>query len=226
MPPSTTRIEDPYHFLDLAFGYYMTGRALAVHGSGPSGPARRRRAHEADPSHIKWSYRLRLIVDTSASKACQTACVAFHDSFWVLAGTAAPVIALAAVLSAREVDDLGIGLQEERREWAKRRGHQLTRKKRPAVASPYDSAIFSATATYRIHMVNLILQTVVLGISLLSLADASNLISPLVAVACALAGMALLALGYTSVTVTNMSDPNRKSLLPDDRFTGKGDDTG
>jgi hypothetical protein len=26
MPPSTARIEDPYHFLDLAFGYYMTGR--------------------------------------------------------------------------------------------------------------------------------------------------------------------------------------------------------
>jgi hypothetical protein len=27
MPPGTTRIEDPYHFLDLAFGYYMTGRS-------------------------------------------------------------------------------------------------------------------------------------------------------------------------------------------------------
>jgi hypothetical protein len=26
MPPRTTRIEDPFHFLDLAFGYYMTGR--------------------------------------------------------------------------------------------------------------------------------------------------------------------------------------------------------
>jgi hypothetical protein len=27
MPQSTARIEDPRHFLDLAFGYYMTGRA-------------------------------------------------------------------------------------------------------------------------------------------------------------------------------------------------------
>lgn len=26
MPPSTARIEDPNHFLDLAFGYYMAGR--------------------------------------------------------------------------------------------------------------------------------------------------------------------------------------------------------
>jgi hypothetical protein len=32
MPPSTTRIEDPYHFLDLAFGYYMTGRFAVVNG--------------------------------------------------------------------------------------------------------------------------------------------------------------------------------------------------
>jgi hypothetical protein len=24
------RIEDPYHFLDLAFGYYMTGRFAAI----------------------------------------------------------------------------------------------------------------------------------------------------------------------------------------------------
>jgi len=24
--PSTTRIKDPYHFLDLAFEYYLTGR--------------------------------------------------------------------------------------------------------------------------------------------------------------------------------------------------------
>ena len=32
MPPSTTRIEDPYHFLDLAFGYYMTGRFAVING--------------------------------------------------------------------------------------------------------------------------------------------------------------------------------------------------
>jgi len=30
MPPSTTRIEDPRHFLDLAFGYYMTGRFAVI----------------------------------------------------------------------------------------------------------------------------------------------------------------------------------------------------
>jgi hypothetical protein len=30
MPQSTTRIEDPYHFLDLAFGYYMTGRFAVI----------------------------------------------------------------------------------------------------------------------------------------------------------------------------------------------------
>lgn len=32
MPQSTTRIEDPYHFLDLAFGYYMTGRFAVING--------------------------------------------------------------------------------------------------------------------------------------------------------------------------------------------------
>jgi len=30
MPQSTTRIEDPYHFLDLAYGYYMTGRFAVI----------------------------------------------------------------------------------------------------------------------------------------------------------------------------------------------------
>jgi hypothetical protein len=30
MRPSSTRIEDPYHFLDLAFGYYMTGRFAVI----------------------------------------------------------------------------------------------------------------------------------------------------------------------------------------------------
>jgi hypothetical protein len=32
MPRSTTRIEDPYHFLDLAFGYYMSGRFAVING--------------------------------------------------------------------------------------------------------------------------------------------------------------------------------------------------
>jgi hypothetical protein len=32
MPQSTTRIEDPRHFLDLAFGYYMTGRFALLNG--------------------------------------------------------------------------------------------------------------------------------------------------------------------------------------------------
>ena len=32
MPPSTARIEDPHHFLDLAFGYYMTGRFSVING--------------------------------------------------------------------------------------------------------------------------------------------------------------------------------------------------
>ena len=30
MPPSQARIEDPFHFLDLAFGYYMTGRFAVI----------------------------------------------------------------------------------------------------------------------------------------------------------------------------------------------------
>ncbi len=30
MPPRTSRIEDPFHFLDLAFGYYMTGRFAVI----------------------------------------------------------------------------------------------------------------------------------------------------------------------------------------------------
>ena len=32
MPQSPARIEDPYHFLDLAFGYYMTGRFALLNG--------------------------------------------------------------------------------------------------------------------------------------------------------------------------------------------------
>ena len=37
MPPSTAKIEDPNHFLDLAFGYYMTGRfALLRLDVGPT----------------------------------------------------------------------------------------------------------------------------------------------------------------------------------------------
>ena len=32
MSQSATRIEDPFHFLDLAFGYYMTGRFAVING--------------------------------------------------------------------------------------------------------------------------------------------------------------------------------------------------
>ena len=55
---------------------------------------------------------------------CHSALVAFHEAFWVLTGTAAPAVALAAVVSMRDVND-----------YSYRRGLQLRALRDDVVAS-------------------------------------------------------------------------------------------
>src|SRR5947209_3493922 len=45
------------------------------------------------------------ICATQTTAKCHTALMAFHETFWVVTGTAAPVIALAAVVSAGDADE-------------------------------------------------------------------------------------------------------------------------
>jgi hypothetical protein len=114
--------------------------------------------------------------------------VTFHDSFWVLAGTTAPVIALAAVVSARDAGDLIDRWYDPDTDL------RITGPYRPGRMKAL--LIFTAKLTWRVHVLNLILQTFVLALSLFSLAFANNVIPEWMAALFVLLGMLLLALGY------------------------------
>lgn len=51
------------------------------------------------------AFRPSTICTTQTAAECHTAFMAFYEEFWVVAGTAAPVIALAAVVSAGSADE-------------------------------------------------------------------------------------------------------------------------
>jgi hypothetical protein len=110
------------------------------------------------------------------------AAVGFHDNFWVVAGTAAPVIALAVIVSTgdvlREFLISTVALNSARR-------LDPTAVRLGAPRRTLDWLI-------AIGLFNLFLQTALLSVSLVSLADGANLTPPWVAVAAAVAGLLLL----------------------------------
>ena len=117
--------------------------------------------------------------------------MAFHETFWVVTGTAAPVIALAAVVS---LNDLG--------KETGRLAESLERVRRNSSATPEIEALISG-APSPIHLIrqfagqqsmNIFLQAALLTVSLLSIAFQRNLIPVWIAIVIPVVGVLLLAL--------------------------------
>jgi hypothetical protein len=107
--------------------------------------------------------------------------VAFHESFWVVTGTAAPVIALAAIVSLADAD----------REFM---GFLVTALSDFERIKPFmNRAAFTGIWIGVSGLLNLLLQATLLTISLVSLAEDVNSVPPWSAIAMAVGGVILLA---------------------------------
>jgi protein-S-isoprenylcysteine O-methyltransferase Ste14 len=126
--------------------------------------------------------------------------VAFHETFWVVTGTAAPVIALAAVLSAndleRETRRLIAAIDQADDDW---RDQVAT-----GIPRPVDLLAHAVHRTGRVkrlalaQMVSILFQALLLAVSLLSIAFHRNLIPAWIAVVIPVAGVwALAVTGHT-----------------------------
>jgi hypothetical protein len=141
--------------------------------------------------------------------------VAFHEGFWVVTGTAAPVIALAAVVSLAEagrtfylsedpsvdaIDDVGLG------------GFPTAN----AFLALDRSLSLATTAMWiaAFGIVNLLLQTALLAVSLVSLADEVSLVPSWLAVVAAVGGLLLLAVSSLGTVLLRL-----KSRPPDEDAT-------
>jgi hypothetical protein len=125
---------------------------------------------------------------------CQTASVSFHESFWVTVGAAAPVIALASVVS---IADL-LAARD-----------QISRSL-PTPSPALDSGWLNSAITragklaiwaYLVGIINGALQMVALAMALQSLADGNNVVPTIVPGIVAPLGIFLL-LVSTSMTVS------------------------
>jgi hypothetical protein len=167
--------------------------------------------------------------------------VGFHENFWVICGTAAPVIALAAVVSygdlrdqetewslARDaLGDRARRIQEVFQEAAAkgRVGETNIRKYEPAFEN-LERRLERADRSYRlsngwaqgVQFVNLILQAVLLCVALVSVANQANLVTPIAAIVAAVGGiLCLAAVAYWLTTLKSISREIRelKDGLPE-----------
>jgi hypothetical protein len=119
--------------------------------------------------------------ETRAPRDARLPPVAYSENFWVVVGTAAPIIALASVLSYTE--SLGMSGKFERP--ADSSEQELDRLRRQG-----------STATYwlwALSGLNIIIQGSALTLALISLADGGNDISPKIVILVPGVGFALLA---------------------------------
>jgi hypothetical protein len=130
----------------------------------------------------------------------------YHEAFWTLAGTTAPVIALAAVVSARQARDL-----IDR--WTSELAYPDDDERRELHGKVYMKERFpKARRAVLIHTVNLVVQTLVLAATLLSLAFTTDLVPPVVAVVIVLLGMGLLIRGQSYASAAETSDQRGRRL--------------
>jgi hypothetical protein len=116
--------------------------------------------------------------------------VGFHESFWVITGTAAPVIALAIIVALADAKRGWFGMLET--------GHRLAQEAN-VVRSEQARYLFAralrVTFGFRVvATVNLLLQAGLLAVSLVSVAGQENLIPPWLAIVAAVGGLLLLAI--------------------------------
>ena len=103
----------------------------------------------------------------------------FHSDFWVLAGTASPVIALAAVVTMG--DRLSLRSAANHKEGGD------------------EQQIKALNLAYRLSRINFSLQSVVLGASFLSLDQEKDFFPPIIITCCEIGGMILLGFSSTSI---------------------------
>jgi hypothetical protein len=119
---------------------------------------------------------------------CQTSFVAFHESFWVVAGTAPPVIALAVIVSLRDV--LRDFTDDYNMTWV--RPGVGDRAARAKLESKLGEAAYARNLAYGAAALNMLLQMVVLTLALVSLAQRHDVIPWLIMAIIVPGGLALL----------------------------------
>lgn len=129
--------------------------------------------------------------------------MSFHESFWVVVGTAAPIIALAAVISVNDTARTQFAVSDaSTTALAIARGDETD-----GMYRLLDKRENSLVALRVAQLSNLCLQAVLLAVSLLSLLFARNLIPAWICVVVPAAGVLLLA--YAGLAVTKAQELTR-----------------
>jgi hypothetical protein len=119
--------------------------------------------------------------------------VAFHETFWAVSAGVAPVIALAAVVSAGQASRDRDRVIEASRTVAgfpipfETEGNPVIRKAWIGLIELY--------VVVQSQLINVAFQAGLLAVSLVSIADQANVVSPSIAVTVAVLGVAVLAIG-------------------------------
>jgi hypothetical protein len=118
--------------------------------------------------------------------------VAFHEGFWLITGTAAPVVALAAVVSLADagtvhLDAMSAAVSKVRSAPTERIVDYWKWSR-----SFSDSITAFVALLALIGLFNLFLQAALLTVSLVSVADGDNLVPPWLAIVAAVGGLLLL----------------------------------
>jgi hypothetical protein len=112
--------------------------------------------------------------------------VPYHDSLWVAVTAAAPVIALAAIVSLSDTSGVAAGLVDAAGRYADENNHGelahtgFMQVYRDRVAGIEDRGLQIAVGGWITALINLALQVALVAIALISLADGSNAVSPIV----------------------------------------------
>jgi hypothetical protein len=117
--------------------------------------------------------------------------VAFPESFWVVLGAAAPVVALASVVALNET-------YSQNHEWRRRTFARLMQADDQGAAGKLVGRdLQDAWDLYRMigrmHSANIVAQAALLGSALISLARGSDLVPPYVGAVAEVAGLAVVA---------------------------------
>jgi hypothetical protein len=116
--------------------------------------------------------------------------VTFHETFWVVTGSTAPVIALAAIISAKDIaHDTGV-ITDPVGEMV---AAHVTGPKMEQAHSYYQRWALVGYGQWLAQLVNVCLQALLLTVSLLSIAYQRNVLPVWVGIAVAVGGVVLLA---------------------------------